>query len=162
MELLDRLLEHDRWGTATLLVRSRSLTGDQLDQRFDIGHESILTTFNHVIYYTGFWTGVMAGEPVEEERTDRTVAALIDRHERVYAAFAALARRVRDEERLDETFTDHFGEQMTFGGGILHVVFHNAEHRTEIVHIMQRLGLPEVPEVDHGLFDFWRRGLFQP
>ncbi|HEY7036700.1 MAG TPA: hypothetical protein VH482_35560 [Thermomicrobiales bacterium] len=44
------------------------------------------------------------------------------------------------------------------GGAILHVPFYNTEHRTEALHILARLGVPDLPEVDHGLWDFKRRG----
>jgi hypothetical protein len=48
---------------------------------------------------------------------------------------------------------------MTYGGAILHVILHDAEHRSEVVHILSRLEVSEIPEVDHGLWDFVRRGL---
>ena len=83
---------------------------------------------------------------------------MTERHERSYAAFAALPRRVRDEQRLDDTFVDHFGGRMTFGGAIVHVVLHEAEHRSEALHILERLGVPDLPEVDHGLWDQTARG----
>jgi hypothetical protein len=44
MNLLDRLLEHDDWATAQLLDLSRTLTDEQLDQEFDIGHRTIRGT----------------------------------------------------------------------------------------------------------------------
>jgi uncharacterized damage-inducible protein DinB len=154
LDLLDRLLGHDRWATTQLLELSRGLTDAQLDQEFDIGHRSLRGTFEHIIVNIAFWTGLMTGQPVDEERDDRSLAALIDRHERFYTAFANLARRSRDEERLDDTFIDHYEARKSFGGTILHVVLHNAEHRTEAVHILTRLGVPGPPEVDHGLWDY--------
>jgi len=157
MDLLDRLLEHDHWATARLLVSSRALTDAQLDQPFDIGHRTLRETFEHMIFYVDFWTALMAGQPGSDQRVDHAVAALSERHERSYAAFASFARRVWGEQRLDETFVDHFGERMTFGGAIVHVVLHNAEHRTEAVHILVRLGAPDLPEVDHGLWDLTAR-----
>ena len=154
MDLLDRLLEHDHWATTQLLDLSRELTDAQLDQEFDIGHRSVRGTFEHMIVNVAFWTGLMTGQPVDEEGDERSLAELIDRHERFYATFATLARRLRDEERLDDTFIDHYEARKSFGGTILHVVLHNAEHRTEAVHILTRLGVPGPPEVDHGLWDY--------
>ena len=159
MDLLDRMLGHDHWATTQLLDLSRGLTDAQLDQPFDIGHRTLRATFDHMIFNVEFWTAVMAGQPVDAQRDDRSLAALVDHHERSYAAFATFARRMRDEQRLDDTFVDHFGGPMTFGGTILHVVLHNAEHRTEALHILERLGVPDLPEVDHGLWDFKRRGI---
>ena len=154
MDLLDRLLEHDQWATTRLLDLSSNLTETQLDQEFDIGHRTLRDTFEHIIVNIEFWTALMTEQPVDEQQDDRSVAALIDRHERFYSTFAALARQFRDEQRLDETFIDHYDARKSFGGTILHVVLHNAEHRTEAVHILERLEVPDVPEVDLGLWDY--------
>src|SRR5918998_3272743 len=104
MDLLDRLLGHDRWATDQLLDLSRGLTDAQLVQEFDIGHRTLRATFEHMIINVGFWTALMAGQPVDAQRVDRSLVALIELHERSYAAFATLARRGCDEQRLDETF----------------------------------------------------------
>ena len=158
MDLLDRLLGHDHWATAQLLDLSRGLTDAQLDQEFDVGHRTLRATFGHMIFNVEAWTAVMAGRPVSAHEDDRSLAALIDRHERSSAAFATFARRVRDERRLDDTSVDHFGERMTFGGAIVHVVLHAAEDRGEALHILARLGVPDLPEVDHALWDHKTRG----
>ncbi len=154
MDLLDRLLDHDHWATAQLLKLSRDLTEAQLDQEFDIGHRTLRATFEHMIFNIAFWTALMTEQPVDEQRDDHSLASLIDRHERFYATFATLARQFRDEQRLDETFIDHYDARKSFGGTILHVVLHNAEHRTEALHILERLEVPDLPEVDHGLWDY--------
>lgn len=148
MDLLDRLLGFDHWATARLLELSRDLTDARLDQPFDVGLGTLRTTFEHMIFNIDFWTGLMSGQPVTTER-DRhpSIAVLIERHERAEAAFAAIARRARDERRLDDTFVDHFGYRQTFGGTTLHVALHNAEHRTEALHILGRLGVPDLPEL---------------
>jgi uncharacterized damage-inducible protein DinB len=155
MDLLDRMLEHDRWATSTMLDVSRDLSDEQLDRSYDIGLGSLRATFGHIIVNVDFWIRLMTGDPIEyEELTRASIADLIQHHDRTYAAFAALARRLRDEQCLDDIFLDHYEVNKSFGGTILHVVLHNAEHRTEAVHILQRLGLPNVPEVDHGLWDY--------
>jgi uncharacterized damage-inducible protein DinB len=159
MDLLDRLLEHDDWATKTLLNVSRNLTDEQLDQEFDIGHRTLRSTYEHFIPNVEFWTKLMAGEPVKEAQDSRSVAELIELHEQIYSAFSDFARRARDEQRLDETFLDHFGLPQTFGSAIIMVILHNTEHRTEVSHILARLGVANVPEVDPGLWDFKRRGL---
>src|SRR5581483_9211284 len=153
MDLLDRLLEHDQWATTQLLDLSRGLTDAQLDQEFDVGHRTLRATFEHMIFNVVAWTAEMAGRPIDRRRADRSLAALIDRHEDSYGAFAAFARRTRDERRLDDAFIDELGEPMTFGGAIVHVVLHDAEHRGEALHILARLGLSDLPEVDHALWD---------
>jgi uncharacterized damage-inducible protein DinB len=163
MDVLDRLLEHDQWATGTLLDVSRDLSDDQLDQPFDIGHRTLRATFEHMIFDSvEVWTAEMAGRQPEAQPDDRSLAALIDRYERSYATFAAVARSARDEQRLDDTFVDHFGAPMSFGGAIFMIILHGEEHRTEARHMLHRLGVADVPEVDYGLWDFVRRGLYQP
>ncbi len=96
-----------------------------------------------MIFVVDFWTGWMTGQPGTTEREGRrSIAGLGDYHERFYAAFAAFARRVRDEQRLDDTFLDHNAWRKTLGGTIIHVIHHNAQHRGEARHILECLGVP--------------------
>jgi uncharacterized damage-inducible protein DinB len=148
VDVLDRLLDHDRWATAQLLDLSRGLRDADLDREFDVGLRTLRATLEHMTFYVAYWTAYMAGEPVAEPRNDCTLAALVDRHERTYPDFAALARRLRDEGRLDETFADHDGARVSCGATILHVVLHNAQHRSEARHVLERLGLPDVADAD--------------
>jgi hypothetical protein len=94
MDLLDRVLDHDHWATARLLELSRSLNDVRLDQPFDIGHRTLRATFEHMIFNVEFWTGLMVEQPVDAQRDDRSVALLIERHERSYATFATLSHRM--------------------------------------------------------------------
>ncbi|HEX5497628.1 MAG TPA: DinB family protein, partial [Thermomicrobiales bacterium] len=118
MDFLDRLLGHDRWTTARLLDLSHNLTDAQLDQPFDIGVGTLRETFEHMIFNVEAWTASMAGQPLDAPRDDRSLAALIDRHERAYETFAAFAHRMRDEQRLDDTFVDNAEWRNSFGGAI--------------------------------------------
>ena len=154
MDLIDRMLGHDDWATRTLLEACGALSDAQLDQEFDIGHRTLRATLDHMIFNVGFWTGLMTGNPVDRRREYTSLVALLDRHERAFAAFAAIARTARDEGRLDDTFVDHCDVKKSIGGTIIHVVLHNEGHRTEAIHMLERLGLPDVPELDHGLWDY--------
>jgi uncharacterized damage-inducible protein DinB len=152
MDLLDRMLGHDRWATGQLLERCGPLTDAQLDQEFDIGLRTLRETLDHMIYVVDFWTGWMSGRPVEHDRTtcqyDRSIAALAERHERFHASFAELARRVHDEQRLDDTFIDHYDVRQSLGATIVQVLHHNAQHRSEVRHMLERLGVPELWDFD--------------
>ena len=160
MDLLDLLLDHDHWATRQLLDASGGLTDAQWDQEFDIGHLTLRETFGHMLFNVPFWTAFLAGLSPDDgfsadnQPQDRSVAALIGHHELGYAAFAQVARRLRDEGRLGDTFTDHYDVCKSTGGTILMVIQHNAEHRTEALHILQRLGVPDLPEVDLGVWDY--------
>lgn len=157
MDLLDLLLDHDDWATRELLAFCAELPEAQLDQPFDIGHKTIRDTFEHIIGAVPFWTAFLAGQPAPATAgtgDDRSLAGLRAAHERGYAAFAEIARRLRDEGRLAEIYVDHYDVRKSFGGTILMVIEHAAEHRAEIVHMLARLGVPEPPEVDLGVWDY--------
>lgn len=152
MDLLDRLLDHDHWATTHLWEACRPLTDDQFDQEFDIGHRTLRATIFHLISNIDFWTDVMTGARRDHPQDTGSIEALIAHYESTWATFAALARQKRDDHQIDDTFIDAYGETLSYGGAILHVLLHNEGHRTEILHILQRLGLPEI-EVDHALWD---------
>ena len=67
------------------------------------------------------------------------------------ADFTALARDLTAASRLDDSYTDTLDDpprRKTFGGTIAHLLTHDMHHRGEILHILQRLGLPDLPEGD--------------
>jgi uncharacterized damage-inducible protein DinB len=152
MDLLDRMVGHDRWATTQLLELCSNLTDAQLDQEFDVGHRTLRETLDHMIYVIDFWTGWMTGRPVAHDRTtqpyDRSIAALIARHERHHASFAALARLVHDEQRLDDTFVDHYAVRQSLGATIVQLHYHNTQHRSEVRHMLERLGVAELWDYD--------------
>jgi uncharacterized damage-inducible protein DinB len=157
VDFLDRLLDHDRWATHQLLATSASLTDAQLDQEFDIGHRTLRATFEHLVFNIEAWTAIAAQAPLERHAPNPSLATIAERYDRAQAAFSTLARRLRDESLLDTLFTDHFDEQQSYGAVVIHVLLHNEGHRTEIVHLLARLGETEPPEVDHALWDHIRR-----
>lgn len=162
MDLLERLLAHDRWATNVLFDTCEPLTDDQFGKSFDIGLENLHTTFAHLISNVEFWTDAATGQEIDRAGQGWPRASLRGRFTEAYDEFERASLRIRDEDRFDDTFTDPWGQPQTFGAVILHVILHDDEHRQEILHILNRLGVERVPEIDHGLWDFARRGLLQP
>jgi uncharacterized damage-inducible protein DinB len=155
VDLLDRLLGHDAWTTRQILLRCRDLTDAELHRRFDVGHETVHATLLHLIGNVRAWTDLMAGTPVIDDDDDawraHSVDDLLARYEAAAVDFAALARRVRDEGRFDEVWTDTLDDPpttKTYGGAIAHVLTHDMHHRGELLHMLGRLGLPDLPEGD--------------
>lgn len=152
MDLLDRMVGHDGWATTQLLERCDMLTDAQLDQEFDLGHRTVRETLDHMIYVIDFWAGWMSGRPVEHDRTtreyDRSLVALRERHERFQPVFAALARQMQDEGRLDDTFIDHCNVRQSIGATIIQLLHHNTQHRAEVRHMLERLGLADLWDYD--------------
>ncbi len=154
MDTIDRLLEHDRWATTVLLGACEGLTDAQLDQEFDIGLRSLRQTLDHLIRNLAGWTAMMEHVPPTDDGDASGIDAIRRRLDAAYARFIAVSRRARDEGRLEDTYAHHiFGSRHTLGGTILHVALHHEWHRSEIAHMLQRLGVDPVPEVDHALWD---------
>ncbi len=155
MDILDRLLGHDLWTTRHLLVRCQELSSEQLHQTFDAGHSTLHETFDHLIGNVETWTDLMAQN---HERLRNRVSIPSDsidtlraRLEAAYAEFATLARTIRDAGRLDELWTDVLDnppQQKTYGGAITHVILHNMGHRSELLHMLERLDMAGLIEGD--------------
>ena len=148
MDLLDRLLGRDEWATRSLLELSVGLSGEQLDQPFDVGLGTLRKTLRHIVRNISFWAALATGRSVDDPPDLPTIAELIERYDRGHSAYAAFARQVHDEGRLDGTFIDHWNYPQSMGGTVIQVLMHNEEHRTEALHILKRLGVPDLPELD--------------
>ena len=64
MDLLDRLLDHDRWTTLQLLAVCRTLPPQILEATLDLGPGSVDATLRHMIANIQVWTDLMYGRPV--------------------------------------------------------------------------------------------------
>ena len=150
MDLLDRLLGHDAWTTRLLLERCRELTDEQLDQRFDIGHRSVRATMGHVIRNMEVWADLMNGEAVRVEEA-QDVEGMRARLDRAAADLARAARVVAGRNGWDERFVDTLDDPVSehsYGGGIAHVITHGMHHRAQLLYMMRKLGLENLPEGD--------------
>ena len=155
MDILDRLLLHDVWTTRQLLERCRELTPAQFHQRFDVGQETVHETLVHLIRNMEVWTDLLYERPVqpplESKEYGESLEGLSKRLDKVSTEFGALARKIRDEGRFDELWVDTLDEPPTkksFGGAIAHLITHSMAHRTELLHMLTRLGLQNLIEGD--------------
>jgi uncharacterized damage-inducible protein DinB len=155
MDLLDRLLGHDAWTTRSLLLRASELPDEQLDQEFDIGHRSVRATADHLIFNMEVWSALMAGQRPDTRRggspADRTVPALISRLDAAASQLADVARAVAERGAWAEPWIDVLDEPPTeksYGGAIAHVVTHSMHHRAQLLWMLKKLGLEDLPEGD--------------
>jgi len=155
MDLLDRLLGHDAWTTRSLLMRVLELSDERLDQEFDMGHRSVRAAADHLIFNMEVWSALMAGQRPDTSRgsspDDRTVPALISRLDAVESQLAAIARAVAERGAWDELWIDVLDEPPTrksYGGAIAHVITHSMHHRAQLLWMLKKLGLKNLPEGD--------------
>ena len=105
------------------------------------------------------WGALMAGETFEIDRaTDVSMTELLDRLDAAADRLARVARRVRDHDAWDETWTDTLDDpprEKPFGTAIAHVITHSMHHRAQVIAMLRRLGVEGVPEGD--VFS-WEKG----
>jgi uncharacterized damage-inducible protein DinB len=151
MNMLDRFLGHDLATTRELLTLCLSLTDEQMDCVFDAGWGSLRKTFDHMIRNIEVWTDLMMERPVHPASGQVSVRELLERLEFSYGEFAEFAMKIKREGRLDELWTDILDQppvQKSYGGAIGHIITHNMHHRAEVLHMMHRLGMKNLPEGD--------------
>jgi uncharacterized damage-inducible protein DinB len=152
MDLLERLLGHDSWTTRQLLNKAELLTDSQLDHEFDMGHLTVRRTFEHVIRNVECWTDLMQGnKPRHRPDSAQSVDDLTARFEAAAAELLEFAREIVAQDRLDDTFVDTLDtppQEKSFGGTILHVATHGMHHRAQLLFMLRRLGVAELPEGD--------------
>ncbi|MCA9292287.1 MAG: DinB family protein [Phycisphaerales bacterium] len=150
MPVLSRLLAHDAWTTRQLLLLAQPLTDAQLDQSFDLGLGTLRATFRHVIRNMEAWTDLMNGAPIRPDG-DATIDGLLHRLDVVAPQLAACATGLAQAGRLDDRWIDPAETppvERTFGGTIAHVITHSMHHRAQLLFMLRRLGVPNVPEGD--------------
>lgn len=148
MDQNERLLRHDRWMT-NLMFDAASMLGDEdLDREFDIGYRTVRLTLDHITVGIELWTALLHGKPARWEPNPSPVEVMRLRYREAYDSFETLARRAIDEGRLDETFIDAWDYPQRVGSTILHVILHSHVHRSELLHMFQRLGFTEFTQGD--------------
>jgi len=150
MNILDRLLQHDAWTTRQLLLLCSDCTDSQLDQAFDLGPGSLRTTFRHIIRNMEAWTDLMTGSPVRDDG-GTSVTELLDRLDRAAADLDRLAHEIESKGAWDERWTDTLDDSpttKTYGGAITHVITHSMHHRSQLLFMLRKLGIKDVPEGD--------------
>jgi uncharacterized damage-inducible protein DinB len=153
MDLLDRLLGHDAWTTRQLLVRCRDLTDAQLDEDFDLGHRTVRATLLHIIRNVEVWSGLMSATPVRPSSgaEAQSISSMIESFDRAHAGLTAIAQSVALRGAWDERWLDYLDKpprEKTYGGGIAHIITHSMHHRAQLLYMLRRLGLEELPEGD--------------
>lgn len=149
MDQMERILGHDRWTTTRYLNLCKELPDELWDQELDISFKTLRETWSHMIGSSEFWVDQMEGKtPSDNDSGVTTCEGLLARHDAVHDRLEVIARQVVADGKLDDTFENVWGGKQTFGSTILHVTTHSQTHRTEILHILERVGITNLPEGD--------------
>lgn len=152
LDVLDRLLGHDSWTTRQLLEIAASLPEAKLDQEFDIGHQTVRRTFEHIIWNIECWTDLMKGNGVRPRPVPhQPMSALIQRQEEASASLWKLARSLVGQNRINDHYFDTLDDpptQKSYGGTLVHLATHGMHHRAQLLFLLRRLDVKNLPEGD--------------
>jgi uncharacterized damage-inducible protein DinB len=150
MDLLDRLLAHDRWTTRQLLDICATFSDAQLDREFDIGRQTLRATFIHVIRNMEIWSALMAQTDPSNE-SDQSVSGLIRRLDAAADRLAAVSRSVADRNAWDDQWLDTLDDppcEKSYGTAIAHILTHSMHHRAQVLYMLRLSGVTNLPEGD--------------
>jgi uncharacterized damage-inducible protein DinB len=151
MDLLDRLLAHDSWTTRLLIRRCHELSDEELDRTVDIGHRTVRETLRHIIFNVDVWTRLMDRQSVSAEQLPNAIAPLAACFEKASVLLARVAHDISARGAWDEEWIDILDSppaQKTYGSGIAHILTDSMHHRAQLLYMLRRLGIDEVPEGD--------------
>ncbi len=154
MDILDRLLGHDAWTTEAVLRCCGALSDVELDRPLGVGLGTVRATATHIVKNMEYWTDQIAERPVRPHPPaphTQSVPHLLSRLAAASRDLSETSRALLRAGRLDDTFTDSpdpDGARFSFGGAIVHVITHSMHHRAQLLLMLRRLGVPELPEGD--------------
>ena len=152
MDLLDRLIGHDRWTTERLLGYCQAMSPEEWGRNFRIGNGSLRATFEHVLLARKSWVDLMTGTPgtwmQDEPLPPQPYDELNERNRASSERLDVFARDMTAQGRLDDLFTDTWGVEHSFGATILQVILHAHAHRAEILAMLEASGIENLPDGD--------------
>ncbi len=150
MDLLETLLAHNKGTTKRLIEQSAPLTEAQLDQDFDLGLRTVRLTLDHIIESMEWWTDLMTGQPKRSvddfPHGALSLGGLQLRLERVAQELDQVAHHVQFHQTWDEHWPAREDQDRTrpYGATLTHVFTHGAHHRSQVIHMLKRLGVSDV------------------
>jgi AraC family transcriptional regulator len=157
MDLIDRMLEHDRWIVGEMLDHASALKDDQLDAPIDIGIEtieesniSLRSLLASLVNTKERWAAAVEGRTVPPQE-DTTLPALKERFAVAGPEFIRLVQAARRRGDEDVTFIDATcdpPESFTYGGVIAHVLNFSAFRRTLALSAFWEFGIREMGSGD--------------
>ena len=150
MDLLETLLAHNKGTTTRLIEQSAVLTAAQLDQDFDLGLRTVRLTLDHIIGSMEWWTDLMTGQPKRSfaalPSDPLSLTGLQLRLERVTQELDRKAHSVQVHQAWDEHWPAREDQCQTssYRATLTHAFTHGAHHRSPVIHMLKRLGVPDV------------------
>ena len=151
MDLMDRMLEHDRWLSERLIDAAGTLPDDDLDRvvrdreplAFESDEPTVRGMLDRLVFTYDVWTAAVAGRAAVDDR-DTSMDGLRRRLQASSGEFAEVIRGIRDRGEWDHAFVNTLRdppETFTFGGMVAHVLTLQAARRSELIVALGGLGV---------------------
>lgn len=157
MDILDRLLAHNKWATRILLEKCSAVSTEDYNREFEISLGTLHKTCSHTVGVMYVWASIIAndspGEYRDLSKTCPTPNDLLAELHKAHEALVKATTTVRDENRLDEILEQvhprtNMRYRFTRGSMATHVLTHGMHHRAQVLNILRRLGVDDLPDVD--------------
>lgn len=145
-ELLPVLIAHDAWATDQLIAACRSLSDQQLDPPFEMGHGSLRATLIHMVDVIGGWHASLAGtndyQPLDAKAS---VSQIAETHRLIAGKFEDFCRAGSPADVLHAT---RGTRSITSPKGVLvtHILTHGTHHRAQALNMLRQLGVTPLPQ----------------
>ena len=156
MDLVERLLGHWRWFTVRFLEAGLSLSDEQLDREFDIGHRTYRKTAVHLVNVIDGETARLRGVPPPERLPeDASIPDTLAAHTAAYDRFEDAVRAIgaAGTDKQTATYLDNYGIPQSYGGTVLFVITQNVVRISELRHVLVRLGVENLLDSTSRLLD---------
>jgi uncharacterized damage-inducible protein DinB len=152
---LDELFAFNDWARDAIMKSAAGLSGQQLDQPFEMGPGSLRNTLNHLYAVESVWLDRWHGKQPHYRVSAEGVemAPLWDEWRDIAKRRNAYVAGLKDADLgVDLTYKNIKGETLTFplGAMLLHVSNHGSHHRAQVLNMLRHVGatMPK-PETDY-------------
>ena len=147
---------HNAWATRAQLDLCKPLNEEQFHRRFEIGCGNLHDTFVHIIGAMDRWADRIGGTPLSPSPQGAAKFSVEQLHamlDRSATKLEAVARRIIDENRLDEMmeFPGPEGEppyRFRRSTAMVHITTHGMHHRAQIFNMLRQLGVKQTFDGD--------------
>jgi uncharacterized damage-inducible protein DinB len=154
MEWFNRLFQHDLWANERILGCCEQLSTEQLTTPVEGMFGPIGETFSHLLGVQEGYLELMGGRPEDDRVPARGVRDLEAIRQRipVIGAQYDLFTRSLDEGLVQREFRiPWFERDLSVADGLLQVINHSTEHRSDLAGALTRLGIT-TPPLDYVFF----------
>ena len=154
MDWFNRLFQHDLWANERILRCCDGLSKEQLSAPVGEMFGSIGETFTHLLGVEQAYLEMMGGSPVAERVPARGTDSLDGIRARlpvIAAGYDRFTQSLDDGQLQREFHIPWFERDLSVADGLLQVINHSTEHRSDLAGALTRIGL-KTPSLEYAFF----------